>query len=290
MNSIKSTSVRLSFPLRGAATKSALPFPRFCLLSALALVCGAAHLSAQPVIQTNFGTGDGTVPGPYGISSTDLLQTSLGSPATYSGGTFYRFGDSGYESDLTRLSDGTFGASGAVPSASVLPDSTTITFWLDTTASTSGYTITSIRTYAGWDDGRDGQQYTVQYALVGAINDWVTLTTIARFDNTNFPTHTESQMNWDTFEFEDVEVTDYDHSATLVELTASSGPLATGVAGLRFQFSDVENGGTAFREFDVMGGTTSGIPEPSTYSLFAGFVVLGWVALRRRRAGARLTA
>ena len=37
------------------------------------------------------------------------------------------------------------------------------------------------------------------------------------------------------------------------------------MASLRFLFTDYENGGTGFQEFDVIGFAT--VPEPSTYLL-----------------------
>ncbi len=289
---MKLFSRRLSTPpLR--APRSHRRFSRSAFFGA-ALALFSLRVAAQVVIQTNFGTGDGTLPGPYGISSTDLLQTSLAAPAIYSGGTFYRFGDPGYESNLTLLTDGSFGGSGGVPSASVLPDSTTLTFQLDTSAHSAGYTIDGIRTYAGWDSGRDGQQYTVQYSLVGSATDFLSLATITRFDNTTFPTHLVHHIDFDfdTGDFleYDSEDPDTSQSATLVELTASSGPLAENVAALRFVFTGIENGGTGYREFDVIGeATVSAVPEPSTYAAIAGLVTLG-IALRRRLRSARPVA
>lgn len=281
---MKSSSTRL--PRTPSGLRPASGCLLILLVAASLLLLTPAPVAAQSVIQTNYGTGDGTVPGPYGVSNTDLLQTSLATPATYAGGTFYRFGDPEYESYLTLLTNGTFGEPGGVPSASVLPDNTTLTFWLDTTASPAGYTLSSIRTYAGWNSGRDGQQYTVKYSLVGAPNDFITLTTTSRFDNTNFPTSIENRFNFDTFQYEDVVVTDTSESSTLIELTTLDGPLATGVAGLRFEFGNVENGGTGFREFDVIGSATTAVPEPSTYTMITGALALG-AALIRRRSGRR---
>jgi hypothetical protein len=213
-------------------------------------VWGLSPFVGAAVIQTNYNSANTAVPGPEStVSSTDLLQTHLAS-ASHSGdsGSGYRYF---YENpaDLSLLTDGQFGGSYDTE-ASVFPNQVTLTFALDLDASPQGYTISSISTYANWDEGRDGQAYTVEYSLVSAPMTFLTLTTITTF---NPDVSTES--------------------STLVRLTSSSGPLAEGVASLRFVFgnyaanqSAVENGGTAYREFDVVGAVT--VPEPSSALLF----------------------
>jgi hypothetical protein len=106
--------------------------PRCLLLIAcVGLIGGGQGLLAQSVIQTNYGTGDGSIPGPdHAVSGSDLLQTNLSS-ATRTGapgsGDFY-CEDSGYTVDLGRLTDGSFGTAGTQVSFSVLPNQTTLTF------------------------------------------------------------------------------------------------------------------------------------------------------------------
>jgi hypothetical protein len=250
------------------------------LLSVGLLFLEAAH---GAVVQTNFGTGDKTEPGPP-ISTTDLLQTSLSSASrTGAPGSddlyFYRE-DSGYTVDLSRLYDGVFGLSGTESAYTVMPNQTTLTFNLNTTSNPGGYTLTSIVTYAGWDDGRDGQRYTVEYSTILDPDTFIPLVTIDRFDNTDFPL---TKTYWDYNLRENIEVPNRDYSATAVQLTSSgSDPLAENVAVIRFVFNGVENGGTAYREFDVMGYTT--VPEPSASVAAA---ALGMAALfTRRRKGA----
>jgi hypothetical protein len=219
------------------------------------------------VVQTNFGTGDGTLPG-YAVSTADLLQTALASAsrtgAPGSGDLYFYREDSGYTVDLSRLSDGAFGAMGADPSPSVLPNETALTFALDITANPDGYSLTHIRTYAGWDSGRDGQEYTVEYSTVSAPGTFVSLATVTRYDVTSFP----------LWEFEDhdgnpIFFDDTSNAHTLVELTHTSGVLAANVARLRFTFNGIENGGTGFREFDVIGAPTA-VPEPAVAAVVAG--------------------
>jgi hypothetical protein len=251
---------------------------------ACALLLGVAALAAPAqVVQTNFGSGTESLPGDIALSSTDLLQTQLTS-ATRSAsgdGAFYRE-ESGYDVVLSRLSDGQFGAFGGYSNYTVMPNDVAITFVFDTTVNTLGYSLSSIRTFASWDDGRDGQRYEVQYATVDNPTDFLSLYVISAYDNTDFPTRWEYDYDLD----EEVEVTDTDISNTLVQLTAAGGVLAENVAALRFVFDGYENSGTAYREFDVLGAATvSAVPEPSAYAaLLGGGALIGTVLIRRRRA------
>ena len=217
-------------------------FPRFVI--PIALLFSASPLTAT-IIQTNYGTADGSVPG-FAVSTTDLLQTSLSSSS--STGTFYGAGGS----NLSLFHDGVFTSGYGNASTTTMPQNgTTVTFAFNLTTNTSGYSLSMIRSYASWgDDGRDGQQYTVSYSTVSAPSTFLSLTTIARFDagNNNTP-------------------------STMVQLTDSSGMLATNVAQLRFTFNAVDNNGTGYREFDVF-GSASAIPEPSTYAAVVGLSAL----------------
>lgn len=249
----------------------------------------AASTAGATVVQTNFGTGDKSVPG-YAVSNTDLLQTALVS-ATRTGAPglgdqyFYRE-NSGYTVYLARLSDGTFGTEGTESAFTVMPNQVTLTFTLDTVAAPQGYAVERIRTYAGWDSGRDGQAYVVEYATVDAPGTFVTLATVTRFDNTSFPLmRTSYEFDDETHEFTEVQVPDEDYSHTLVELTSVGGSLASNVAAVRFVFGGVENGGTGFREFDLIGeAMPAAIPEPARAAgLGAGFAGLAVIFRRRKR-------
>lgn len=227
-----------------------------------ALLFGGMATATAAVVQNNFFvTGSGTSPGTP-ISSSDLLQTQLssasrtGSPGF--GDTYFYREDSGYTVDLSRLSDGTFGNSGGDPDSSVLPNNTTITFAFNLASNPFGYSLTSIRTYAGWDSGRDGQEYSVEYSTVSAPGTFVSLYSIAQFNP---------------------EVDD--DVATMVQLTSNSGFLAENVALIRFNFNGFENGGTAYREFDIAG--TGSVPEPSTYAMTSGLALIAFGLLSRHR-------
>lgn len=247
-------------------------------------------LASAAVIQTNYGTGDGSLPGGSAIVAGDnLLSTRLASASRTGAGAsnpgnlyFYRENDgTGYNVDLARLYDGQFGAAGAVSSASVLPNQVSLTFAFNLTASPAGYNLSTIQTYAGWDSGRDGQRYTVEYSTASAPGTFLSLATTTRFDNTTFPTYYEWQTNWDTYEEEYVQVTNRDEAATLVQLQADTGFLAANVASLRFNFNGVENGGTAYREIVVKGAAISAVPEPATLCGTLGLLASGLLVRRR---------
>ena len=167
-----------------------LPLLGFTTLAALTTLASGA------VVQTNYGTGDGSLPGGTAIVAADnLLSTSLASASRTGADDLtpddqYFFGEDNGGSIpvvLLRLYDGQFGAAGGDPSASVLPNQVSLTFNFDLSASAAGYHLTSIRTYAGWDDGRDGQEYTVEYSTAADPAVFLALASVNRFDNTNFP-------------------------------------------------------------------------------------------------------
>lgn len=240
-----------------------------CLTALLAFPA----LAAGAVVQTNYGTTNGTLPGGGSIvRANNLLHTSLtsasrtGADAIDPGNLYFYREDSGYEVDLSRLHDGEFGEPGGSSVDSVLPNQASITFNLNLTTNSGGYNLSRILTYAGWDDGRDGQQYSVEYSTASAPGTWLALASASRFDN----------------------APNDEPSATLVQLTSNSGFLAENVGALRFNFAGFgnggnafENGGTGYREFVVEGAGVSAVPEPA-----AAFGTLGLLAssllLRRR--------
>jgi hypothetical protein len=273
--------------------KPVASFQSICLAI---LVCFPA-LAAGAVIQTNWATGDGSLPGDSPlVQANNLLSTRLASASRTGDGVpnpgnlyFYRENNgTGYDVDLARLYDGQFGTSGSSPSASVLPNQVSLTFAFNLTASPAGYNLSTIQTYAGWDSGRDGQQYNVEYSMVAAPGTFSSLATVSRFDTTIFPlTNPVYDENGNETGFSANE----SEAATLVQLRAESGFLAENVAALRFNFTGFgdngnafENGGTGFREFVVQGAAAeiSAVPEPS--ALFGTMMLLAAGVLTRRRA------
>lgn len=222
--------------------------PKLFLLAAAA----AISVQASP-IQTNYGTGDGSIPG-GAMPTSNLLATNLLSASrTGTGDAFFYREESGYTVDLARLSDGQFGTAGGNQAFTVMPNVVSLTFNLNLATRPTGYDVGSIKTYASWDSGRDGQAYTVEYSTAANPGQFALLATVSRFDNTDFTT----QMMYMPLPFPPYMTMypyqDDSQSSTMVQLTDSSGTLASGVAAIRFNFSGIENSGTAFREFVVEG-------------------------------------
>jgi MYXO-CTERM domain-containing protein len=245
----------------------------------LSLVLLALPVAKAAVVQTDVGTGDGTTPGGAFVSAGNLLATNLSSAA--STGTFY----SNYSVVLSRLYDGDLGSLGSAGLGltgdfTVMPNQATIQFDLN-----GAFNLTTIRTYASWSAGRDGQRYVVNYATAAAPGIFTTLHSVSAYDNAIaiFPTESrevEDDSGNGTGVYTQVPITDT--SSTLVTLTEdSTGVLAANVVSLQFVFNGYENGGTGFREFQVLGTSVSSVPEPGTFLPAALLVAGAW--LRRRR-------
>jgi MYXO-CTERM domain-containing protein len=225
----------------------------------LSLVLLALPVAKAAVIQTDFGTGDGTTPGGAFVSAGNLLATNFSSAT--SSGTFYQ----GVSPDISTVYDGLLIVTNnddpmmpnvATHNTKMMPNVATVQFNLN-----GAFNLTTIRTYASWqDDGRSGQRYVVNYATAAAPTSFSLLHSIAEYNfpnSTNFP-------------------------STMVRLTSSNGFLAENVVSLQFVFNGYQNEGTGFGEFQVLGSQVSSVPEPGTL-LPAAALVAG--ALLRRRRG-----
>ena len=247
------------------------------LLLILALTQACAH---SAVVESKLATGDGTLPGGVFVTSGNLLSSDLLSSSRT--GTFYRE-DSGYVVDLSRLSDGVLGPLGSSGlggdgAFTVMPGVATIQFDF-----AGAFNLTSIRTYASWDDGRSGQGYEVQYATSADPLTFISLHTVANWNTPTelFPTYEDDDQGQTVFR------PDTSLSSTLTSLTSSYGFLAEDVVSVKFVFSGYQNNGTAYREFQVEGSSAlsalSAVPEPSGLLALAGLVGAA-TFLRQRRA------
>src|SRR6185295_9029657 len=127
------------------------------------------------------------------------------------------------------LTDGSVGVATNLAQSVTPNNGDTLTYTLDTTVATSGYTITSIDTYCAWQDsGRDNQDFTIEYATASAPGTFILLATVSN--------HTGAPQ-----------------LATHTNITDTSGTVATNVAVLRFTFNNQENGYVGLREFIVLG-------------------------------------
>lgn len=222
-------------------------------------ICSAilalALLPSAPaqVTVTPTAIGDSSV---FTVSGTDLLQTNLGA-VSFVTGNYSFFGTN----SLGTLTDGLFGATGADYGASVSFAATTVVqFDFNLTASPDGYNVTEVRTYTGWDTGRDGQEFVLAYSLVSAPSTFYTLATVGPYDVSSSPTYGRIMVS----------ITDP------LEVT-----LIGNVAALRFTFTNFENSASAWREIDVI-GTPVAIPEPSHAALLFAVATVSALVVRRR--------
>jgi hypothetical protein len=189
----------------------------------------------------------------YTVSNSDLLQTHA--TLTSASGIGAAEGTDGTGAVLT---DGAFGTMHPVPypDAVAIHNGAELIYTFDSGAYQKGYDISRIDTYTGWGDGgRADQQYSVSFSTILNPDFFVPLATV------NYATSS---------------------SATAVSLAdAIGGPLATGVARLKFSFPVTENGYVGYRELDVLGSPT--VPEPSALALLGcGLGVLAVCGRRRQ--------
>jgi hypothetical protein len=189
--------------------------------------------------------------------STDLIQ---GETAVVTGTQL--LGWEGMSSNAAVLTDGVIGTPWPSnnypnPQSSIVTigSGSVLTYSLGNSA--SGYTISSIDSYAEWrDPGRSAQEYVISYSLASAPSNFINLYTVNSGNNGNYD--------------------------TADAITASAGALISGVADIRFTFDTEQNGYVGYSELIVNGSQT--VPEPASIALlFAG--VLGFVATRRKNQG-----
>jgi autotransporter-associated beta strand protein len=160
----------------------------------------------------------------YAVSSADLLQSDLRSvesaltlypEPSFVNGTIETLtdGTAAFASDTRMYSYGLFGGS--------------VVYTLNTAFHPSGYDISAINTYSGWQDtGRINQNYEVSFRMVGS--DTFGNTISAYYAGTATQTR--------------VAITDIN---------------LTGVEAIRFTFLTQQNNGVGYRELDVFGSASS---------------------------------
>lgn len=230
-----------------------------------------APLAASAVTETNSANGTSGTAFDSAISNSDLIE-GLAPAAVFTvtangftAGNSFTVSDNSFP--LSGLTDGKQGSvndvvgsgSGSTLFAngqlghelSAVPQ---LTFTLNTTVNTLGYTLNEITSIAGYNGGYSAeladQKYTVSYSTVAAPSIFVSLASV------DYEPYTTGGGN----------------SSSEVDLTNLGA--VTGVKSVRFTFSvpTTETGiqaGTLIREIDVFGSATLEVPEPSTWALLA---------------------
>lgn len=228
----------------------------------LAIACSLAlpTISQAAIVVVADGELAGKTPAlpTWSPSATDLADASQS--------TYGSIALTGIGADAGFLNDGSIGVANDGERTQIEPtDAFTINF--DTSVNTSGYDITGINSYAGWNtafNGRSNQGYTVTVTYVNDSTE--VIITGTHYANTVDAVGENGAVNhW-----------------TRVLMTDDTGTIATGVKAITFSdFDEASSGGAVqYREFDVI-GTVAAVPEPSTFTML-GLGALGLISRRRR--------
>ena len=162
----------------------------------------------------------------YAVSASDLLLTTGLSSVSDALTANAPENNAWSHGTTASLTDGMFGPAGADGGYCIASGS--VTYLLNTNLNSTGYTITNITTYSGWDNsGRANQNYTLSFRRVGS-STFVDPTVVTYAVTVSPP------------------------SGTKVTL---SGFTETNVDAIRFDFSTPaqQSGGVGYKELDVFG-------------------------------------
>lgn len=233
----------------------------FVFTIAFALWATATTTSHAQVMQNNSEAASFTV------ADDDLLQTAFGS--VVSSNLSDRTGnatDTAFLAGFTpngeaSLRDGVFQDVGTQGRAAALVENDEfIEYTFDLSSASSGFDITGIDLYTNWGTGNGRDE----------VNTNISLSFVD--DPTAF-----TQLGSGPFVFNPPVQTQ-----ALVSIVDGSGVLASGVAGIRFDFPDgQENNAVGYSEIDVFGvaSTAAQVPEPGALSA----VLIGGIGVLMRR-------
>lgn len=187
------------------------------LWRAAATVCCLATLAASAATTTKTESNQ-----PYTVSDTDLLQRNVSAVDTNGAVLYFEGGIAGVPAYLT---DGTTGPGNREMAFNLAGGP--ITYYLDTTTSPSGYTITGLDSYSGWQDGgRVDQNYVVSFRRLGSST------------------------------FESAITNSYASGMKETRISVSDIGL-NNVDAIKITFLAQENNGVGYKEFDLFGMATT---------------------------------
>jgi hypothetical protein len=203
--------------------------------------------------QQTFAGGPELAP-TWTLAPGDLLQ-GLAASST---GNFTENGNG----PVSELTDGLIGYVGGTVysfcSCGISPDGSLAVYTLP--GSSTGYNISQIVTYGGWQDsGRDWQNYTVSYAAASNPTSFTPLTSVVDQASQSDPNHLPNMTR-------------------VTIAAAGGGSLANNVVAVRFNFSTPagqENGWQGYSELALYGHPATPPLVFSTFSVSGGNLVLG---------------
>lgn len=155
---------------------------------------------------------------------------------------------------LSVLTDGLFGTYGDSTTSVGGGDGAATSLIYSLGNSATGYDVTEIITLSGWPDaGRFQQGYSVSYSLVSDPTTFLSLHTVSAF-----PT--------------DPNNAGFGVLMAGVDLTSSTGVLATNVSAIQITFNSVANGWSGYHELAIYG--VSSVPEPQSWLLMIGSLLI----------------
>lgn len=223
------------------------------------------------LVRTNYqGANNNQLAFAGNVSNTDLINQ--GTTTFLSSSQANYLAESGAGQPTVVLNNGGLGS----PSTNLsFPDGTldgdgvySITYNLNLATATSGYDLTTIRSFTAHIDNRTSQNYSV---TVDFINDGLgNFVSLGNFTGANIGgTNQTSMMTLQN------------------DIGSGTTAFASGVGAITFSFASPADAPAVYRELDFFGTATVAVPEPSSMLLSLGAGAMVYYGRRRRKSLAK---